>query len=123
MDHTFIWIDTAMQHAERFPHMTYAYEGPGLYNKRSGYQMDQCQRIDVCAPQVIRDGLPDIKSMADGRRYDSKRAYYRSVKRANCEIVDGLKPESYVAKPESDKAHMQHIVSDIKKSLEQLRSQ
>lgn len=36
---------------------------------------------------LIRDAMEPIQSMADGRFYDSRSAYYRSVKQAGCEIV------------------------------------
>lgn len=38
-------------------------------------------------PMVISDGLDGVLNPADGRRYDSKRAYYRAVRAAGAEIV------------------------------------
>lgn len=32
------------------------------------------------APMIIQDQMPEIKSMADGKRYDSKSAYRKSLK-------------------------------------------
>lgn len=39
------------------------------------------------APMVVSDGLADVLNPADGKRYDSKRAYYRAVRAAGAEIV------------------------------------
>jgi hypothetical protein len=39
------------------------------------------------APAIRADGMDAIRSMADGRMYDSRSAYYASVRRAGCEIV------------------------------------
>jgi hypothetical protein len=41
------------------------------------------------APGIIRDGLDDMQSLVDGKRYTSKRAYYASLRaRGNLEIDD-----------------------------------
>lgn len=39
------------------------------------------------APYIRTDGMEPIRSMADGRIYDSKSAYYGSVRAAGCEVV------------------------------------
>lgn len=48
-------------------------------------------RSDHPAPAIISDTLPGgihgMLSHADGRIYDSKQAYYKSVRAAGCEIV------------------------------------
>lgn len=59
----------------------------------------EARRIKGRGPMVIRDGMDPIRSMADGRWYESKRAYERAVREAGCEIVAGLDPASYVAMP------------------------
>jgi hypothetical protein len=133
---TYTWIKSAAAHAARFGEYKIsrsAYEGPGLYNKRTGYQMDQPQRTEVCAPQVIRDGMPTIKCMVDGRRYDSKRAYYAAVKlggtedrrngyKDRCQIVAGESAKRYVTPQRSDRAHMRDVARDVKRSIAELRS-
>ena len=41
------------------------------------------------APGIIRDGLDDMQSLVDGKRYTSKRAYYASLRaHGNLEIDD-----------------------------------
>lgn len=44
-------------------------------------------RSDLPAPLLIRDGLDDVWNPVDGRKYDSKSAYYAAVKAAGCEIA------------------------------------
>ncbi len=39
------------------------------------------------APMVISDTIDGMMNPADGQRYDSKRAFYRAVRRAGCEVV------------------------------------
>jgi hypothetical protein len=39
------------------------------------------------APMVIKDDLDYTLNPANGRRYTSKRAYYKAVRAAGCEIV------------------------------------
>jgi len=50
------------------------------------------QDSDLAAPQVIRDHLDDLASPIDGKPQTSKRAYYRQLRQAGCEI----NPESTV---------------------------
>lgn len=47
----------------------------------------QALRSDLPAPTVIRDALDGVVNPCDGKRYDSKRAYERTVKDAGCVIV------------------------------------
>lgn len=44
-------------------------------------------RADLAAPLLIRDGLDDVWNPVDGKRYDSKSAYYRTVKSKGFEIA------------------------------------
>ena len=70
------------------------------------------------APSVRADGMDAIRSQADGKMYDSKSAYYGSVKRAGCEIVaDDI--GGFGPRPEY---HPQGVGQDVKKAIEQLRS-
>jgi hypothetical protein len=52
---TYITVSDAEAHARRFPAAKNAWDGPGLYNKETGYQMDRPQGDEVCAPMVMRD--------------------------------------------------------------------
>lgn len=44
-------------------------------------------RSALPCPAIRSDGMSTIRSMADGRLYDSRSAYERSVREAGCEIV------------------------------------
>jgi len=70
------------------------------------------------AHNIISDQLNDLYSHADGKRYDSKRAYYAAVKRAGCEIVGGMRPESYVAPKK--RPTKTEIVGDIKRAMQEI---
>lgn len=50
-------------------------------------RQDRSKRSSLPCPMVIRDSLDGVLNPADGKRYDSKGAYYRAVKNAGCVIV------------------------------------
>jgi hypothetical protein len=68
------------------------------------------------APYVRTDGMDPLKSMADGKTYDSKSAYYGSVRRAGCEIV-GDDRAGFGPKPEWK---LPPVGPDIKRAIERL---
>lgn len=73
---------------------------------------------DLAAPMLVRDGMDAVRSMADGKIYDSKSAYYGSVRRAGCEIV-GDDIAGFGPRPEY---RPQGVGQDIKRSIEMLKS-
>lgn len=83
-------------------------------------------RADLPSPAIRPDGMRAIKSMADGRTYESKSAYYKSVSRSGCEVVGFDKDwEGHIKAPQpfgSPKAHEADLVADVKKSFEIERS-
>ena len=68
------------------------------------------------APNIRTDGMDPLQSMADGKHYDSKSAYYASIRRAGCEIVgddrNGFK---------ADRGLSEMSGYDVKRAIEQLR--
>lgn len=83
------------------------------------YARPAAKRSDLPAPFVI-GAMPAIRSMADGRIYDDKRSYEKSVHRAGCEVVgydsnwtDHIKP-AY-----NEKQHEADIVADVKRAIEE----
>jgi hypothetical protein len=66
------------------------------------------------APNIRTDGMDPVKSMADGKTYDSKSAYYGSVKRAGCEIV-GNDAGGFGKRPEYTAPNLRR---DLKQALE-----
>jgi len=82
------------------------------------YQDIDEKRSDFPSPAIRPDGMSAIKSMADGRVYDGKSAYYQSVKRAGAEIVGTMDPSTYVAKPRSEREIEREIASDVQKAIQ-----
>lgn len=68
------------------------------------------------APMVISDCMDSTVNHADGRRYDSKRAYEKAVRRAGCEIVGNEKMPSLAPPQMSDPSE------DIKNAIDQIES-
>lgn len=81
-------------------------------------------RSELASPQIISDNLPGdingMRSMHDMKLYDSKAAYYRSLRAGGCEIVgneqQGPKREKLEREVEAD------IARDVKDALEQLKT-
>lgn len=77
------------------------------------------RRSPVPCP-AYRDGMPEIKSMVDGKLYTSKREYERSVERNGCAVVGFDKHwTDHIRNPVDEKAEIADLVNDIKKSIEQ----
>lgn len=79
-------------------------------------------RSNIAFPHVVSDSLDDMRSMADGQVYTSKRAYYDSLKRTGHEIVGGMDPTSYVAKNPNDKQLEADIVADVQRAMQEVKS-
>lgn len=67
-------------------------------------------------PMVIGDCMDRTLNPADGRQYDSKRAYYKAVRAAGCEIIGN---EAGTA---SSRPQMHDPVDEIKAAIEQIES-
>lgn len=81
------------------------------------------ERSSFPRPLVIGTMDP-IRSMADGRIYDDKSSYYKSVARAGCEIVgydrnfqDHIDRRAGELAVERDKSLEADIVSDVKQAI------
>ncbi len=68
-------------------------------------------------PYIIGDNIEGghLKSMADGKIYDSKSKYYQSLKEAGCVIVGNEKQES-------TKSINEITQKDVKNAIERLKS-
>lgn len=77
-------------------------------------------RADLPCPAIQPGSMPEIKSMVDGKRYDTKRNYYKSVERAGCAIVGFDRDwERHVSKPGvPDRELEADIVRDVKAAVE-----
>ena len=94
--------------------ITYVLRGGELVDKRLAPPLNAAE----AAPMVRPDGMAPIRSMADGRIYESRSAYYASVRAAGGEIVgDERGPFDRRGGFEPGRA-----AADIKIALEQLKS-
>lgn len=94
------------------------------YGRNYFHQDDK--RSDLACPAIRPDGMSAIKSMGDGRTYDGKSSYYRSVRRVGAEIVGFDKRwEEHVKPPQpfgGDKAHEAAVVGDVKRAIEEVNT-
>lgn len=74
-------------------------------------------RSGLPRPMIIKDGLDDLYSHADGQRYTSKRAYERSVKAAGCEIVGNEDLSKHTAPTYDAKQHEADIAADVGRAI------
>jgi hypothetical protein len=104
------------------------YKGPLVYDAdldalvpkygRNYFKRLNEKRSDLPCPAIHPGGMPEIKSMADGKRYDTRRNYYKSVSRAGCEIVGYDRDwQRHIKSPlPSDKQLTEDIGRDVQKS-------
>lgn len=79
-------------------------------------------RSHLPAPAIRADGMTAIRSMADGRIYDGKSAYYASVKNAGCEIV-GDDRGSFDRRPTHEDAGIAvGVREDMQRAISELES-
>lgn len=77
--------------------------------------------VSVEAPSIRPDGMDAVRSMADGKMYDGRSAYYASVRRAGCEIVGD--DRSGFGRPKSvEQLLPSNIPGDIKRAMAELQS-
>jgi hypothetical protein len=91
---------------------------PDEYSKAKA---QDSKRAGLHAPFVISDVMEDTLSHADGRHYSSKSKYYKSVKKAGCEIVGN--DRSYMnPKPRKYETDSNDVKKDIKQAMDQFNS-
>ena len=93
---------------------TYVLRGGALIDKKEAPPL----HARAAAPMVRPDGMTPLRSMADGRIYDSRSGYYAGVRAAGCEIV-GDERAPFERRPVFEPGR---AGSDIKAAIEQLRS-
>lgn len=81
-------------------------------------------RSELPSPRIISDTLPGdingMRSMHDMKLYDSKSAYYRSLREGGCEIVGNDRREP--RRERSDREIENDIAVDVKDALDQLKT-
>ena len=93
---------------------TYVVRGGALVDKKAAPPLHP----SAPAPMVRPDGMEPIRSMADGRTYESRSGYYASVRAAGCEVV-GDERAPFERRPAFEPGR---AAPDIKAAIEQLRS-
>jgi hypothetical protein len=92
----------------------YVLRGGELVDKRDAPPLHPCAE----APMVRPDGMAPVRSMADGKIYESRSGYYASVRAAGCEIVG----DERVPFERRSGFAPGRAGADIKAAIEQLRS-
>lgn len=92
---------------------TYVLRDGALVERHLAPPPPQAGRCFGRAPAVRRDAMDPMRSMVDGQLYDSRSAYYASVRRNGCEIV-GDDVDGFSKPPEYDGAG---IEQDIKRAI------
>ncbi|HUZ12659.1 MAG TPA: hypothetical protein VMU93_07425 [Caulobacteraceae bacterium] len=70
------------------------------------------------APMVRCDAMDPIRSMLDGRIYDSRSRYYRALKRGGAQIV-GDERAAFARRPAFEP---EGVAASLKQSIEELES-
>jgi hypothetical protein len=72
---------------------TWVFRNGEMIAKGSPEDIRYCPpRSDLPAPMVISDQLGDVWNPADGKKYDSKSAYYKAVRASGCEVMGSEAP-------------------------------
>ena len=79
------------------------------------------KRSSLAAPAVRADGMAAIRSMADGKMYDSRSGYDASVRRAGCEIV-GDDRAGFGRPRTTDALIPPNIGADLRRAIEEQHS-
>ena len=74
------------------------------------------ERSHLPAPMQIRDCMDHVLNHAEGRMYDSQRAYEKAVRAAGCEIVGNENLAKHITPYEAPR----DVGSDIKRAIAEL---
>ena len=92
----------------------YVYRNGELVNVLD-LEYEEPKRSHLSAPMIISDNMAPVRSMADGKIYDSKSSYERGVRAKGCRVVGNDRLES--SRTEAPRAG-----HDIKRAIEQLKA-
>lgn len=73
------------------------------------------KRSHLSAPMIIRDSMDATLNHLDGKLYDSKSAYTRTVRQAGCEIIGNEKVDARPPTFDTSPAE-----ADVKQAMDQL---
>lgn len=92
----------------------YVYRNGELVNVLD-LEYEEPKRSPLGAPMIISDNMSPIRSMADGKMYDSKSAYERGVRATGCRVVGNDRLDS-------SKTERPRVGHDIKLAIDQLKA-
>ena len=96
--------------------------GTWVYSKELGKLVPKGNRQPrTDGPHLGILGLDYVQNPVDGQRYTCMRAYEKAVKRGGCEIVAGMKPESYVGQRYTGPSKAE-MVGEVKRAMEEINS-
>lgn len=90
-------------------------EGLGAVNVLDLDPVEESKRSALPSPMIISDNMAPIRSMADGKMYDSKSAYERGVRATGCRVVGNDRLES-------SSTPLPRAGHDIKRAIDQLKA-
>src|SRR5579862_7163068 len=96
--------------------ITYVLRGGVLVEKRLAARAEAA--VSGRAPMIRPDGMDPIRSQLDGRIYDSRSAYYASLRAGGAEIV-GNDRAAFERRPDCRPAG---VAQSLKQAIEQLES-
>ncbi len=86
---------------------------------RDGILVEKTKEMITDAPSVIRDEMPPLKHMADGKMYSSKRAFRQATRDAGCVEIGNESPVIQPRKPvQLDRRQRRE---DIRRAISDLR--
>lgn len=100
------------------PRSSYVYRDGKVWLRGTEPPSIPVQRSGLPCPNIRPDGMSEIRSMHDGRPYDSRSGYYKSLERDGYAIVEESK-ESFEARPEFKS---EGVEEDISRAIDQLES-
>lgn len=99
--------------------VSFVFRDGRVYERGTEPPRTPVQRSSLPCPSIRPDGMAEIKSMHDGRPYDSRSGYYNSLKRDGYAIVEEDR-ESFEKRPEFKS---EGVEEDISRAIDQLESQ
>lgn len=85
------------------------------------YYRPNPSRSELSAPMLIRDTMEPTLNPANGRKYDSKRAYEKAVRAAGCEIVGNETPKQAERKQDDPVNEIQQAFAQVEARAPKVR--
>lgn len=90
-------------------------EGLGAVNVLDLDPVEESKRSALSSPMIISDNMAPIRSMADGKVYDSKSSYEQGVRAKGCRVVGNDRLDRTTTQ-------VPRAGHDIKRAIDQLKA-